>query len=40
LDKDIDTKLSTFLKLKEADEEGKKRIKWIETVMTEDEGVL
>ena len=40
LDKEIDTKLSYFLKLKEADEEGKKRIKWIDTTMTEDEGVI
>lgn len=40
LDKDIDTKLSYFLKLKEADEEGKKHIKWIDTVMEEDEGTL
>lgn len=35
LDKDVDTKLSYFLKLKETDEEGKKRIKWIDTTMTE-----
>ena len=35
LDKDVDTKLSYFLKLKETDEEGKKRIKWIDTSMTE-----
>lgn len=40
LDKEIDTKLSYFLKLKEADEEGKKRIKWIDTTMTEDDGVI
>ena len=40
LDKDIDTKLSYFLKLKEADEEGKKHIKWIDTAMEEDEGTL
>ena len=40
LDKEIDTKLSYFLKLKEADEEGKKHIKWIDTTMTEDEGVI
>lgn len=40
LDKDIDTKLSCFLKLKETDEEGKKQIKWIDTTMTEDEGVI
>lgn len=40
LDKDIDTKLSQFLKLKETDEEGKKKIKWIDTVMEEDEGTL
>lgn len=37
LDKDVDTKLSYFLKLKETDEEGKKRIKWIDTTMTEEE---
>jgi hypothetical protein len=35
LDKDVDTKLSYFLKLKETDEEGKKHIKWIDTTMTE-----
>ena len=40
LDKEIDTKLSYFLKLKEADEDGKKRIKWIDTTMTEDDGVI
>ena len=40
LDKEIDTKLSYFLKLKEADEEGKKHIKWIDTTMTEGEGAI
>lgn len=37
LDKDVDTKLSYFLKLKETDEEGKKRIKWIDTTLTEED---
>ena len=35
LDKEVDTKLSYFLKLKETDEEGKKHLKWIDTIMTE-----
>ena len=36
IDKEIDPKLSHFLKLKEEDPEtGKKKVKWIDTTMTE-----
>lgn len=35
LEKDVDTRLSYFLKLKETDEEGKKRIKWVATTLDE-----
>lgn len=35
IDKDVDTKLSTYLKYKETDDEGKKKIKYFMTTLAE-----